>query len=376
MRTNSVTRSFGRRLWRDWFRTAIGCALALLVSPPAGLAQTQSGYPSKPVRLLVPYGAGGVGDQTMRLLANSLSQQVKQQIVIENRPSAGGIISMTEVLRAPADGYTLGEMGNGQAISMSLFSNLRYDLLRDFSPISVAASFAMLLAVPDRSPYKSLEQLVEAARKSPGKLNLGAINPGSTQNLSAHLFKQITGANFTIIPYRTAPDLVTALLRGDVDLGFDYYATFQSVIGPDRLRIIATAGENRDPLLTGVPTAKESGFASVRGHQLERDRRPRGRTGGDHQLPQRRNQPQLGQSGYPGKISSARDRSERKYAGRDVGPNGPGQPQMARGDRESRHPEAIASRWTRYWHGRNDDCCGPRCPFAARSELVMDRRIE
>ena len=90
------------------------------------------------------------------LLANSLSQQVKQQFVIENRPSAGGIISMTEVLRAPADGYTLGEMGNGQAISMSLFSNLHYDLLRDFTPISVAASFAMLLAVPDRSPYKSL----------------------------------------------------------------------------------------------------------------------------------------------------------------------------------------------------------------------------
>jgi tripartite-type tricarboxylate transporter receptor subunit TctC len=262
MRTNSVTRTLGRRWWRVWSRTAIGCALALLVAPPAGLAQTPSGYPSKPVRLLVPYGPGGVGDQTMRLLAKSLSQQVKQQIVIENRPSAGGIISMTEVLRAPADGYTLGEMGNGQAISMSLFSSLRYDLLRDFSPISVAADFAMLLAVPDRSPYKSLGQLVEAGRKNPGKLNLGAINPGSTQNLSTYLFNQVTGADFTIIPYRTAPDMVTALLRGDVDVGFDYYATFQSVIGPDRLRILATAGEKRDPLLPDVPTAKESGFAS------------------------------------------------------------------------------------------------------------------
>jgi putative tricarboxylic transport membrane protein len=267
MRTSTVTWSLGRRSWSGWFRTAIGCALALLVGPPAGMAQaqmaqTQNGYPGKPVRLLVPYGAGGVGDQTMRLLASSLSQHVKQQIVIENRPSAGGIISMTEVLRAAGDGYTLGEMGNGQAISMSLFTNLRYDLLRDFSPISVAASFSMLLAVPDRSPYKSLEQLVEAGRRNPGKLNLGAINPGSTQNLSAHLFKQITGVDFTIIPYRTAPDLVTALLRGDVDLGFDYYATFQPVIGPDRLRIIATAGEKREPLLADVPTAKESGFAA------------------------------------------------------------------------------------------------------------------
>jgi tripartite-type tricarboxylate transporter receptor subunit TctC len=262
MGSNSVTPKLGRHAWRGWPRIALGCWLALLVDPSVGLAQTPSGYPNKPVRLLVPYGAGGVGDQTMRLLANSLSQQVKQQIVIENRPSAGGIISMTEVLRAPADGYTLGEMGNGQAISMSLFSNLHYDLLRDFTPISVAASFAMLLAVPDRSPYKSLQELVEAGRKNPGKINLGAINPGSTQNLSTHLFKQITGADFTIIPYRAAPDLVTALLRGDVDLGFDYFATFQAMIGADRLRIIATAGESRDPMLPNVPTAKESGFPS------------------------------------------------------------------------------------------------------------------
>src|SRR5207244_3759911 len=154
-----------------------------------------------------------------RLLANNVSQQVKQQIVIENRPSAGGIISMTEALRSPADGYTLAEMGNGQAISMSLFSKLQYELLRDFVPISVAGSFSILLAVPDSSSYKSLEQLVQAARNQPGKLNIGAINPGSTQNLSAHLFQQITGVSFTVIPYRTSPDLVTALLRGDVDLG-------------------------------------------------------------------------------------------------------------------------------------------------------------
>jgi tripartite-type tricarboxylate transporter receptor subunit TctC len=205
-------------------------------------AQAQLGYPNKPIRLVVPYGAGGVGDQTMRLLANKMTERIKQQIVIENRPSAGGILSMTELLRAPADGYTLGEMGNGQAISMSLFSNLRYDLLKDFSPLSVAGTFAILLAVPDRSPYKSLEQLVEDARRNPGKLNLGAINPGSTQNLSAHLFQQITGINATIVPYRTAPDLVTALLRSDVDLGFDYFAALQSVIGPGKVRIIATTG--------------------------------------------------------------------------------------------------------------------------------------
>jgi len=102
--------------------------------------------------------------------------------------------------------------------------------------------------------------VIAAARKAPGKLNLGAINPGSTQNLSAHLFQQVSAAEFAIVTYRTTPDLVTAVLRGDVDLGFDYYAGLESTIGPDKLRVIATSGEERDPLLKDVPTAKESGM--------------------------------------------------------------------------------------------------------------------
>jgi tripartite-type tricarboxylate transporter receptor subunit TctC len=198
----------------------------------------------------------------MRLLADQLGNDLKQQFVIENRPGAGGIVAMTEVLRAPADGYTLGEMGNGQAISVSLFNHLPYDVLKDFTQISVAASFEMLLAVPDNSPYRTLGDIVAAAQKNPGKLNLGAINPGSTQNLSAHLFEQVTGAKYTIVPYRTTPDLITALLRGDVDLGFDFYAALKPVIAPGKIRIVATSGEQRDPLLKDVPTAKENGFPS------------------------------------------------------------------------------------------------------------------
>lgn len=227
-----------------------------------GDARAAAAYPVKPVRVIVPYGPGGVGDLTMRLLADQLSRNLKQQFVIENRPGAGGIVAMTEVLRAPADGYTLGEMGNGQSISVSLFNHLPYDVLKDFTQISVAESFEMLLAAPDKSPYRSVADIVAAARKSPEKLNLGAINPGSTQNLSAHLFEQVTGAKYTIVPYRTTPDLVTALLRGDVDLGFDFYAALKPVIAPGKVRIIATSGEQRDPLLAGVPTVKESGFPS------------------------------------------------------------------------------------------------------------------
>jgi tripartite-type tricarboxylate transporter receptor subunit TctC len=217
-------------------------------------------YPTKPVRLFVPYGPGGVGDLTMRLLARKIGEQVKQTLVIENRPGAGGILAMSEVLRAPADGYTLGEVGNGQAISAALFNKLPFDALRDFSPVSIIARFEMLLAVPGNSPYRSLKDIVDAARKNPGKLNLGAINPGSTQNLSAHLFQQVTGADYAIVTYRTTPDLITALLRGEVDLGFDYYAGLAGELPDGKLRVVATSGDEREPLLPDVPTAKESGF--------------------------------------------------------------------------------------------------------------------
>jgi tripartite-type tricarboxylate transporter receptor subunit TctC len=236
-------------------------ALALFCAASAcDGARAAEDYPRRPVRIFVPYGAGGAGDMTIRLLANKVSQNLKQPFVIENRPGAGGIAAMRAVLSAPADGYTLGEMGNGQAISMSLFQNLPYDVLNDFAQISVAASFAILLAVPPTSPYKSVGELIEAARKAPGKFNLGAINPGSTQNLSAVLFQQVSGAQFTIVTYRTTPDLVTALLRGDVDLGFDYFAGFESTIAANKLRIIATSGDKRDPVLKDVPTAAESGL--------------------------------------------------------------------------------------------------------------------
>jgi tripartite-type tricarboxylate transporter receptor subunit TctC len=234
---------------------ALAAAFGLAAATPA-----TADYPTKPVRLFVPYGAGGVGDLTMRLLAHKLSEQLNQQFVIVNRPSAGGILAMSEALRAGADGYSLGEVGNGQAISASLFNKLPFDVLKDFTPVSVAAYFEMLLVVPGNSPYRSLTDVVEAARKSPGKLNIGAINPGSTQNLSAHLFQQVTGASFALVTYRTTPELITALLRGEIALGFDYYAGLAGELPDGKLRVVATSGEERDPLLKDVPTAKESGF--------------------------------------------------------------------------------------------------------------------
>jgi len=223
-------------------------------------ARSQSDFPARPIQIFIPYGAGGVADLTMRLLAQKLTERTKQQVVIDNRPGAGGLLAAKEVLRAPADGYTLGVVGNGQAIGMSLFKTRPYNVLTDFSFVSIMARFEMLLAVKVDSTLKTLQDVVTAARKDPGKLNFGAINPGSTQNLSAHLFKQVSGIDVAIVPYKTTPDLVTALLRGDVDVGFDFYAGLQAVISDNQVRIIATSGEQRNPLLHDVPTAKESGF--------------------------------------------------------------------------------------------------------------------
>ena len=242
-------------------RLPLAFVLAAIVGTVANdCARAEPGFPAKPIRISIPFGAGGVADLTMRLLAQTLTERTKQQVVIENRPGAGGLLSAKAVLEAPPDGYTLAVIGNGQAIAMSLFKARPYNVLTDFTFVSITARFEMLLAVKADSPLQTLQDVVTAARKNPGKLNFGAINPGSTQNLSAHLFKQVSGLDVTIIPYKTTPDLITGILRSDVDVGFDYYAALQPVIIDNKVRIVATSGEERNPLLPNVPTAKESGF--------------------------------------------------------------------------------------------------------------------
>jgi tripartite-type tricarboxylate transporter receptor subunit TctC len=257
-------RSHGGR-FNEARQCALLAAFALSLTAIVGTAgscivRADSSFPAKPIHISIPYGAGGVADLTMRLLAQKLTERTKQQVVIENRPGAGGLLSAKAVLDAPPDGYTLGVIGNGQAIAMSLFKRRPYNVLTDFTFVSMTARFEMLLAVKADSPLKTVQDVVNAARKNPGKLNFGAINPGSTQNLSAHLLKQVSGVDVAIIPFKTTPDLVTAVLRGDVDVGFDFYAGLQGVISDNQVRIIATSGEERNPLLRDVPTAKESGF--------------------------------------------------------------------------------------------------------------------
>jgi putative tricarboxylic transport membrane protein len=163
---------------RRFLRVALVVSLAAIVSTVAqDCARSEPSFPAKPIHISIPYGAGGVGDLTVRLLGQKLTERTKQQVVIENRPGAGGLLSAKAVLDAPPDGYTLGLIGNGQSISMSLFKTRPYNVLTDFTFVSISARFEMLLAVRADSPLKTLQDVVAAARRNPGKLNFGAINP-------------------------------------------------------------------------------------------------------------------------------------------------------------------------------------------------------
>ena len=232
-------------------------AFMLAIPAPAG---AEPGYPNRPVRILVPYGPGGVADTTVRLLAQKLNERLGQQFVIENRPGAGGIVASKAGATAAPDGYTLALTGNGTAISKSLFKSLPYDVLRDFKSISVMAWLDLTIATKADGPLKTISDIVAAAKKNPGKLNFGTIAPGSTQNLSAELFRLTGDIKVTMVTFRTTPDLVTALLRGDVDVGFDYLAGFRAQLSDNALRAVASTGEKRSPSTPDVPTAMESGM--------------------------------------------------------------------------------------------------------------------
>jgi tripartite-type tricarboxylate transporter receptor subunit TctC len=225
-------------------------------------ADAEPGYPRKPISIYVPYGPGGMGDVILRMYTQRLASRLGQQVVIENRPGAGGGIAAKAVLANPPDGYSLFFCGSGMAISMSLFKAKPFDILRDFTQISTISRVNELLFATDvSSPLNSVEDVIAAARNHPGKLNFGTINPGSTQNLTAYLFKQTTLIEATVVPYKTVPELLTATIRGDVDVAIDYYAGLQPLAGDRRIKVIATTGIKRSPLLPNVATVKDSGYS-------------------------------------------------------------------------------------------------------------------
>jgi tripartite-type tricarboxylate transporter receptor subunit TctC len=233
-----------------------GIALALNLAMAPAQADT---YPSKPVRLIVPYGPGGIADVTMRMVAQNLSQRFGQQFIIENRPGAGGVVGMQGGRDAAPDGYTLVMLGGGLTIAKALFKTLPYDIEKDFIPVSTTASYGLVITTRVGSPYKTIKDVIAAAKAKPGSLNFGTINAGSAQNLSAELFRTTSGLDVTIVPYKTTPELANAVLRGDVDVAFEYFVGFRSSITNDQMVVLATTGPERAGNLPNVPTVIESG---------------------------------------------------------------------------------------------------------------------
>jgi tripartite-type tricarboxylate transporter receptor subunit TctC len=234
--------------------------LAALMWTGAAAAQGPGSYPNRPVTLIVPYGAGGVADVGMRILAGKMSDRLHQQFVVENRPGAGGIVAAQAGASAAADGYTLEMTGNNNAIAAVLFKSLPYDVLKDFASISTAAFFDLLIVTRAGSPLHSLADVITAARTNPGKLNVGTINPGSTQNLAAEFFAGTADIKAAIVPFRTSPDMAGAVLRGDVDVAFEFYAAISGLLDDKKIVALASTGSARTAYLPDVPTAIESGI--------------------------------------------------------------------------------------------------------------------
>jgi tripartite-type tricarboxylate transporter receptor subunit TctC len=243
---------------------------SLLVAFAIGLASifpagAQAPYPGHPIRIVVPFGPGGFADITVRLLGQKLTERTGAQVIIENRPGAGGIVAAKAGSSAAADGYTLLMTGNNNAISEALFKSLPYNILTDFASTSTTSFFDLLIVTREGSPLKSLQDVIKAARADPGKLNIGTINPGSTQNLAAELFRSTAGVDVTIVPFRTSPDMAGAILRGDLDIAFEFYAALQGQILDHKVRVLASTGTRRTAYLPDVPTVAESG---IKGYEV------------------------------------------------------------------------------------------------------------
>jgi tripartite-type tricarboxylate transporter receptor subunit TctC len=238
---------------------ALAATTASLALPSAALAQA---YPSKPIRLVVPFGAGGVADLTARTVAGKLAESLGQPVVIENRPGAGGVVAGEAVAKAEPDGYTLLLTSNGTAVSAGLFKALPFDTLRDFAPVSTLGYFDLAIVTPADSKFKSLADLTAFARANPGKINLGSINVGSTQNLAAELFKSSAGIDVQVVPFNGTPAVITALRGGQIDAAVEILAPVLPQIKANALRALAVTGRKRAAVLPDVPTAGESGVAN------------------------------------------------------------------------------------------------------------------
>jgi len=246
-------------------RSALITIPAIMILALAQFGQAQAKWPEKPIKIVLPFGAGGVADVTARIMADKLSQKFGERVVIENMPGPGGIAAARAVISAPPDGYTMAYVTNGTAISVAAFNTLPFDPVKDLAMVSTVGTFDLVFVVNAESPYKTLADFVKAAKAIPGKLNIGTISVGGTQNLGGELFKSVAGLDVQIVPYKNSPDIVVALLRNDVHLMVDFPPATQGQVNDGKLKVLATSSPKRSPLMPSVPTVDEAG---VKGYEV------------------------------------------------------------------------------------------------------------
>lgn len=233
---------------------------AVLLLPSIGFAQE---WPSKPVHILVGFGAGGGTDVATRILAEGLSEALGQQFTVENRPGAGGVIAGAAFVKLPKDGYNILSISMGHAVSAVMVSNVPYDPVNDFVPVGIFTNSAFVVVVPKNSPATDVKSLVAYVNGQPGKLNYSTVGLGSTQHLIAEHLRQRTGLNAQPVSYRTSGEVVSALLRGDAAFAVELYHSIRGQVNSGALKLLAVATPARWPGLDNVPTLAESGVSGI-----------------------------------------------------------------------------------------------------------------
>ena len=247
--------TFQRR--RALLATAVGTALALAFV--AGAARAQDSYPTKPIRIVVPYPAGGFNDTLGRLVATKLSVAWKQPVIVDNKPGGGTVIGTQAAATAPADGYTLLVVQFPFAVNPWLYKSLPYDSAKAFAPVVLAGRSPMLIVSHAAGPLRTLGDVLAAAKAKPGALNYGSSGAGSSNHLAMALFESVSGTRMTQVPYKGSTPLLTDLAGGQVDLAVDLLPHALPFIQSGKVRALAIASTERSPLMPELPTAAEAG---------------------------------------------------------------------------------------------------------------------
>ncbi len=246
-------------------RIILGAAMvaAALAVPMSAHAQAGGNYPDKPIRLIIPYPPGGATDVIGRIVGKHLGDEIGNQIVIENRGGAGGNIGAAEVARAKADGYTLlmGALTSHSVMATLEKDKLQYDLRKDLTPVGIVGSVPLVAVVTPSVPIHTLKELVDHAKKNPGKLNFASSGAGAPQRMAMELFKQIAGVNIVHVAYRGSGPAMTDLVGGQVETMTETVPAAISFIKSGQLRPLAVLTPERISMLPDIPTAKEQGFS-------------------------------------------------------------------------------------------------------------------